>query len=335
MNCKICYKANKYIFSAQILNKYTIDYYYCNHCGFLQTEEPYWLDEVYNEPINIYDTGYLRRNLTFSRTLPILLTMFFNKDGKFLDYAGGYGVFVRLMRDVGLDFYWDDKYTDNLFAKGFQYNGQDIEAITTFESFEHFSEPEKEIENMLKISKNIIFSTELLPQVIPKPTEWWYYGLNHGQHISFYSEKTLNFIAKKYGLNYYTCEGLHLLTEKKISTFAILPNISFGIDFTRKLSHFIDFLGNLNEQYIIYGYGTVGKTIYKLIPNKIIAFVDQTSNLITKSIIKGKVYSPENLCNMQYDKIIISVLGREKKILDYLINELKISRKKIVLLEIA
>lgn len=149
-----------------------------------------------------------------------------------MDYAGGYGVFVRIVRDIGFDFYWDDKYTTNLFARGFEYNNLDkYEAVTTFESFEHFVNPMDEIESLLKISKNIIFSTELLPNPIPKPQDWWYYGLVHGQHISFYSEKTFEFIAKKYNLNYTNLSGLHLLSEKKISNLQlkILKLSNFGL----------------------------------------------------------------------------------------------------------
>lgn len=93
--------------------------------------------------------------------------------------------------------------------------------MTTFESFEHFVSPIDEIEKMLKLSKNIIFSTELLPNPIPIPDKWWYYGLEHGQHISFYSQKTFKFIAKKYNLNYTNLGSLHLLTEKKISNLKL------------------------------------------------------------------------------------------------------------------
>jgi len=120
------------------------------------------------------------------------------------------------MRDIGFDFYWNDKYTQNIFARGFEGGLLDnYEAITTFESFEHFVEPIKEIENMLLISKNIIFTTELLPSpVVPYPDKWWYYGLEHGQHISFYSEKTLNYIAKKYNLFLYKVGSIHLLHKK-------------------------------------------------------------------------------------------------------------------------
>ncbi len=82
--------------------------------------------------------------------------------------------------------------------------------------------------------------------------------------------------------------------------------------------------------YVIYGHGTIGKTIYKLIEDKILAFVDQTSNLISKDIKKGEVYSPENLINMPYNKVIITVFGREDNIINYLEKDLKIDQSKII-----
>ncbi len=219
MNCKICGQDSKKEFSAKILNKYDIEYFHCDNCGFLQTEEPYWLEEAYKESINVSDTGIMSRNLSLSQLSTLILYFFFNKNAKFLDFAGGYGIFVRLMRDIGFDFYWHDKYSENLLARGFEYNNEDnIELITSFESFEHFDKPIDEIENMLKISKNILFSTELYGETVPDVKKWGYYGLNHGQHISFYSIKTLQYIAKKYNLNLCTNGySLHLLTEKKIN----------------------------------------------------------------------------------------------------------------------
>jgi len=231
MQCKICKANNKEIFAAKVLNKYKVKYYYCNNCGFLQTEEPFWLEEAYSESINISDIGYINRNLYFSKKLTILLILFFDKNAKYLDYAGGYGVFVRMMRDLGFDFYWDDKFTTNLFAKGFEYQNEKYEAVTTFESFEHFFDPMKEIENLLKISKNLIFSTVLLSNPVPNPETWWYYGLEHGQHISFYNKKTFEYIAKKFNLNYINLGELHLLSDKKIPFYAkfVLKFSKFGL----------------------------------------------------------------------------------------------------------
>ena len=221
MKCKICQSESKEIFKHKVLKKFDVQYYFCDNCGFVFTEEPYWLDEAYNSPINEADTGLLWRNNLLSKHISILFYLLFDKTGKFLDYAGGYGIFVRLMRDIGFDFYWDDLYSQNLLSRGFEcdYNdGRQIEAITSFETFEHFANPLEEIEKMLKLSKNIIFTTELMPKTCPMPDEWWYYLFDYGQHINFYSNKTLNYIAKKYDLNFYTIGWLNIITEKTIKT---------------------------------------------------------------------------------------------------------------------
>lgn len=228
MKCKICNTENHACFQGNLLNKYDVQYYHCKTCDFLQTEEPYWLEEAYSRPINLSDTGYMVRNLLYSNRLTILLYLLFEKNDTFLDYAGGYGVFVRLMRDVGFDFYWSDKYTKNLFAAGFEWdNALGVDAITSFEAFEHFINPLDEIFKLVNISKTIIFSTELLPNPIPKPNDWWYYGLDHGQHISFYSENTFNYVAKKFGLKYYRVGSLHILTNRKISKW-MLTSLRFS-----------------------------------------------------------------------------------------------------------
>jgi len=219
MKCKICSSKTENIFNGIILNKYDVKYFHCDNCNFLFTEEAYWIDEAYSEPINTADTGILLRNNTLSVVASIIIYYLFDKDAKFLDYAGGYGIFTRLMRDIGFDFYWNDLHTQNLAARGFEYNKNDkIELITSFESFEHFSEPLKEIENLLNISDNILLSTTLLPNPIPKLDEWWYYVPDKGQHICFYSAETFYFIAKKYGLNYYYADTIHLLTKKTVDT---------------------------------------------------------------------------------------------------------------------
>ncbi len=218
MNCKICNRKTQKIFNTKILKRYDIRYYYCDHCGFLQTEEPYWLKEAYKNPINTIDTGMLSRNIRLSEITAIIIYFLFNKDGKFLDFAGGYGIFTRLMRDIGFSFYWYDPYSTNLLAKGFKLKDEKSKfgLVTTFEAFEHFVEPIKNIEKMLQFSDNIFFSTELLPSPISRPEEWWYYGLEHGQHISFYSLETLNHLAQEYDMN--LCSNnrnLHLLTKSK------------------------------------------------------------------------------------------------------------------------
>ncbi|OKH30413.1 glycosyl transferase group 1 [[Phormidium ambiguum] IAM M-71] len=219
MKCKICRSETTHFAKATILEKYDIDYFKCENCGFVQTEEPYWLSEAYTNAIASSDVGLVFRNLQFSQITSNIIFSIFDDSSKFLDYGGGYGLFVRLMRDAGFDFYWYDKFCENIFAKGFATVAEEgeYELVTAFEVFEHFSNPLTEIQSILKFSRNIFFSTELLPENNPKPGEWWYYSLQDGQHIAIYTAKSLAIIAETLGLNYYTNGlNLHLITEKQI-----------------------------------------------------------------------------------------------------------------------
>lgn len=219
MKCKICTSESIKFANATVLNKYGVDYFQCQNCGFVQTEEPYWLEEAYSNAIASSDVGLVFRNTMFSKICSNIIFTLFNSEGKFVDYGGGYGLFVRQMRDLGFDFYWNDKFCENIFAKGFEAENAtgEYELVTAFELFEHFVNPIEEIDKLLKFSNNILFSTELLPKSNTKPDEWWYYSLQEGQHISLYTSKALSIVAERLGLKLYSNgTNLHLLTEKNI-----------------------------------------------------------------------------------------------------------------------
>jgi hypothetical protein len=200
------------------MGKHRAEYFRCEKCGFLFVGDPHWLPEAYRSPINEADTGILRRNIELSERAASVISAFFDKHSRFVDFAGGYGLFTRLMRDIGFDFYWHDPHTSNIFARGFEFPGGEAEAVTTFESFEHFVSPREEMEKISLISRNILCGTLLLPDPVPAPSDWWYYGLEHGQHISFYSRSAMTALAARFGLNFYTNGvDLHLFTDKKIN----------------------------------------------------------------------------------------------------------------------
>jgi len=222
IKCNLCRQKSEFIFQSKILGKYLVNYFQCSNCDYIQSEKPFWLKEAYKDPINKCDTGILMRNDVLIKISAVIIYFLLGNNKKLLDYSGGYGIATRMLRDIGFDAYWDDPMTTNVFAKGFEYNKKiKIDVITSFESFEHFADPIKELENMLKITNNIIFSTELLPEKTPNPKKWWYYGFEHGQHISFYSEKTFNYIARKFGLNYYSLGSIGILSAKKISSLKL------------------------------------------------------------------------------------------------------------------
>jgi hypothetical protein len=230
LKCKVCGEKAEKKFSSLIMNKYNADYYLCSRCGFLFADEPSWLNEAYKKPINLTDTGLVNRNIYFSQLVTVILYFFFDGKGKFLDYAGGYGLFTRLMRDNGFDFYWNDPYCTNLLAAGFEYDLKSdgkIELVTAFELLEHLPDP-SEIKKILAISRNFLFSTQILPSPVPEPGKWEYYGLEHGQHVSFYSYESLRYIAKENNLSFYSTGGIHFFTEKKLNIFFIRFLLKFS-----------------------------------------------------------------------------------------------------------
>lgn len=220
MRCKICSAESATFSRAKILDRHEIGYFRCPACGFVQTEEPYWLTEAYADAITHADVGLVQRNLHLAPIITTIIGALFRPSGKFIDYGGGYGLLVRLMRDAGFDFYRSDRHCTNLFARGFEAepDGQGgYELLTAMEIFEHLADPLQEIGRMLSYSRSVFFTTELLPKHAPTHGEWWYYGLDHGQHISFYTQESLEVIAERFGLSLVT-DGVsrHLLTERRI-----------------------------------------------------------------------------------------------------------------------
>ena len=219
--CPLCQSAREKVFDAVLLKKHRVDYWYCDECGLLQTDEPFWLDEAYTDAIANADTGLVARNQGIARKLSALLYWCFDRRGRYVDSAGGYGILVRLMRDIGFDFYWHDEYCENMFARGFEAKkvAGEVAAVTAFEVLEHVTNPLEFLSNCLQEnnSSTIILSTELFEGRPPAPNDWWYYTPDTGQHISFYQLRTLEWMANKLSLNVYSHKGFHVLTNRKIS----------------------------------------------------------------------------------------------------------------------
>src|ERR1019366_7601283 len=218
--CKICNSQTQIIFNKLVLNKYNVNYFQCNSCNFIQTEDPYWLNEAYQNVITSLDIELISRNLYLLENIPPVIDKCFPESSTMLDYGGGYGIFVRMMRDKGYQFFRQDIYCENLFAKYFDITENPdlkIDIVTAFEVFEHLSDPLIEIEKMLAYSDNIIFSTLLIPQNVNELKNWWYITPQTGQHIAFYSIQSLQLIAVKYQLNFYSNnQNLHFFSKRKI-----------------------------------------------------------------------------------------------------------------------
>ena len=236
MHCKICDSESRPFGKGKtlILKKYEVQYYRCSHCGFIQTEEPYWLDEAYSNPIAPSDIGYVDRNRWLSACTRTVIGFHYRDARLFLDYGGGYGLFVRDLRDRGYDAYRLDKYTPNLFARDYEWldhhAGAQADLVTSIEVFEHFPDPHGSLKDVLQYGSEILFSTSIAPEGLSDTDEksWFYFASEEGQHVSLHTVKSLQLMAQRHGLTCYSNgRYLHLLTRKpSAAKAALFPYIS-------------------------------------------------------------------------------------------------------------
>lgn len=139
-------------------------------------------------------------------------------DGRFLDWGGGYGTFTRMMRDRGFNFFHADAYCDNLFARGLEDEPEArYDLITAFEVFEHLGDPFADLVSTAERTDRLLFSTGILPDPVPAVEEWWYYGPEHGQHITIHTVESLRILGERLGFQL-TTNGinLHLFHRKAL-----------------------------------------------------------------------------------------------------------------------
>ena len=228
MNCHICNAETKSIFTATLLKKYEVPYHYCSECDHLFVDQPAWLDEAYSDAIVWADTDVAVRNILTALRIAAInyLALGDRGQGKYVDVAGGYGLLTRLMRDLGFDYYWSDRYAKNLFARGFDYDAKlgPCLAVSAIEVLEHTTHPLEFIQQNLidHQSDTLIFTTEVFADNSPPlPDKWGYYSFDTGQHIAFFSRKGLSRLAKRLDMHYYPLGRLHVFSKQPLSLWKL------------------------------------------------------------------------------------------------------------------
>ena len=213
--CKLCNSKTARFGEATVLKKYAVSYYRCANCGFIQTESPYWLSEAYSSAIASQDVGIMQRNSMNCEITSAVLSVFFSNSSRALDFGAGHGIFVRMMRDRGFNFFWSDLHAANTYARGFECGENErFDFLTAFEVLEHLVDPLTGIAELMSKSNNVLVSTCPLPEPAPNIGEWWYYMPRSGQHISFYSIQSLRLIASRFDRYLLSAGPYHLFTKE-------------------------------------------------------------------------------------------------------------------------
>lgn len=168
------------------------------------------------------------------------------------------------------------------------------------------------------------------------------------QKISDFYNSNLNQIDQTMNPNIESCIEIIIKKSVKDKPYNVFENLNINkrfwlekstqvtqidtLEFSSKYSKLFTYVNSLkgnNQKYVIYGYGSLGKTIGVLLGTQIICYIDQNSDKINHVDVKPLDY----IKYIDFDKIIISTLGRESDVYNYLTLAMAIAKEKILNLD--
>ena len=207
--CPLCKSNQEEIFYTDSYREYLK----CSNCDFVFVPKIYHLSEkderARYDTHNNDPTDDKYRNFLYQLVSPLQERISMNSSG--LDFGSGPGPTLSLMlKDFGhtVDLY-DKFYAKNDFVFKKQYD-----FITASEVVEHLRQPMVELNRLTGLLKSdgilAIMTQILTPQV---DFSQWYYK-NDPSHIGFFSEKALNYLAKKWQSELYVISERVVIFKK-------------------------------------------------------------------------------------------------------------------------
>ena len=230
MRCPVCGGATEPLGTQRVLGVHTAEYVVCTGCGSVAVVGPTWLGEAYGEAIADSDVGLVQRSVATAECVAALARSA-GIPGPHLDYGGGEGLLVRLLRNRGLDARWYDPMATNRYARGCEAEPAGrFGIVTAVEVVEHLTDPVATIRELLDLTDVLVLSTFLVPEPAPAPGTWWYYTPDTGQHITFLSRRGLQRTADALGVHLSSHVNLHVLSRRRLPlrsrTLATRPRLA-------------------------------------------------------------------------------------------------------------
>lgn len=210
MNCRIC--KNKINETISLANGR--EFFSCVFCDFVFLNPKFLLNieeekaRYDNHENSIENLGYVKM---FEEFIAEAVTPFQTSVKTILDYGSGPGpVLAELLKRKA----YQVSIYDPIYAKN-EYRENSFDLITSTEVFEHFNEPLNEIKRIIALLKPkgyLSVMTKFLPEK-DKFKSWFY--KDDPTHVSFYSLKTFEFLARELGLTSIKNNGTNLIVLQK------------------------------------------------------------------------------------------------------------------------
>jgi hypothetical protein len=213
MKCPLC-ESKQFEFKAEVSKPFTRKYYQCKNCELIFSDPKSLLDHDQERQRYLMHEND-KREPGYEKFLNRLITPMqsrVDREMKGLDFGSGpYPMLCEMMQEEGFDISaWDPYYLNDrkLLLKKYDY-------MTCCEVVEHFNHPRESWQEMFKLLKSkfvLGVSTSLYRDDICFSD--WHYILDE-THISFYTSKTMQVIAKIFSVNFQILENNIILFFNK------------------------------------------------------------------------------------------------------------------------
>lgn len=213
MTCKLCGHATRTIHQ----HSFNIDFHYCNHCEFLFKDPKDYITkaaekEIYDRHENdINDPNY---QAFFEAFIEPSLLPFVKKDAIGLDFGSGPApVLAQLLKHkygFTMDIY--DLFYHNLPLERAHYD-----FITCTEVIEHIDDPDGLMARFheLLVTGGILSVMTMFHRKDDAFFQNWHY-MRDMSHISFFTEKTMVYLAHKHSFEIVYCDQKRYTTFRKL-----------------------------------------------------------------------------------------------------------------------
>ncbi len=219
-SCRLCGGSAKPAFSRKVLSRHLVTYFKCGNCGSLQTDDPHWLMEARGSSEAI-DSGKASRTLSHFLNLGRLLEILgILKADRCADFGGGTGLFARLMRDLGYNFFSHDPQGSGTLCAGLCLETFDrpLKLVTLLDRAEQFVNPAADWETLFAATPDFILGTVNLYD--GQGADWTPLSPESGLHLFFYTQGALSHLATKHGWFAYMLGSYFLLARSPLSAQA-------------------------------------------------------------------------------------------------------------------
>jgi hypothetical protein len=221
-SCRLCSGTLEFRFSKLILSSIHVKYYQCKACSSLQTEAPHWLSQAYTDRNERFDTGQFIRCLHNAAFLHSTVHYAGLERDLILDYGCGSGLTARILRDVGLDAWGYDRHSAPRLLMGFLKDGlEGARIVNLCEVAEHFTDPRGSFDHIFSVSPDVVICATEIYQ--GQGSDWSYLSPEHGQHVFFYSQRGMRFLAEHYGYGLVSAIGYSIFFAPRMKDRFVDP----------------------------------------------------------------------------------------------------------------